>query len=55
MQLIENFIHANSFHGAHPTHVSSLVDMQLILPKRFLYLYGLGSFTMSIIVVLRKG
>ena len=38
-----------SLHGAHPTHVSSLVDMQLIPPKRFWYLYGSGSFTMSII------
>ena len=52
MQLIENNI--NSFHGAHPTHVSSLVDMQIIPPKRFWYLYGSGSFTMSIIVVLIK-
>ena len=55
MQLIENFIHTNSFHGAHSTHVSSLVDMQLIPPKRFWYLYGSRSFTMSIIIVPRKG
>ena len=41
-------------HGAHPTHVSSLVDMQLIPSKRFWYLYGSGSFTMSIIVVPTK-
>ena len=49
MQLIENNIY--SFHGAHPTHVSSLVDMPLIPPKRFWYLYRSWSFTMSIIVV----
>ena len=55
MQLIENNIHINSFHGAHPTHVPYLVDKQLIPPKRFWYLYGSGSFTMSIIVFLRKG
>ena len=53
MKLIENNI--NSFHGAHPTHVSSLVDMQLIPPKMFWYIYGLGRFTMSIIVVPIKG
>ena len=53
MQLIENNI--NSFHGAHPTHVSFLVDMQLIPPKRFWYVYGSESFTMLIIVVPRKG
>ena len=53
MQLIEKNI--NSFHGAHPTHVQSLVDMLLILPKRFWYLYGSESFTMSIIVVTIKG
>ena len=52
MQLIENTI--NSFHGAHLTHVSSLVDMQLIPPKRFWYLYGSRSFTMSILVLPRK-
>ena len=34
MQLIENNI--NSFHGGHPTHLSSLVDMQLIRPKEVL-------------------
>ena len=33
MKLIENNI--NSFHGAHPTHVSSLVDMKLIPPRGF--------------------
>ena len=54
MLLMENNIHINSFHGAHPTHESSLVDMQLIPPKRFWYLYGSRSFTMSIIVVPRK-
>ena len=43
-----------SFHGAHPTHVSSLVDMQLIPPNRFWYLYGSGSFTMSIIIMPTK-
>ena len=53
MQLTENNI--NSFHCAHPTHVSSFVDMKLIPPKRFWYLYGSGSFTMSIIVVPRQG
>ena len=52
---MRNIIHTYSFNGGHPTHVSSLVDMQLIPPKRFWYLYGLGSFTMSIIVVPRKG
>ena len=52
MQLIENNI--NSFHGAHPTHVSSLLDMQFIPLKGFWYLYGPESFTMSIIVVPRK-
>ena len=51
---MRNIIHTYSFNGGHPTHVSSLVDMQLIPPKRFWYLYGLGSFTMSIIVVSRK-
>ena len=53
MQLIENSI--NSFHGAHPTHVLSLVDMQIIPPERFWYLYGSGNLTMSIIIVPRKG
>ena len=53
MQLIENNI--NSFHGGHPTHVSSLEDMLLIPPKRFSYLYGSGSFTMSITIVPIKG
>ena len=51
MKLIKNNILTNSFNGAHPTHVSSLVDMHLIPLKRFWYLYGSGSFTMSIIVV----
>ena len=51
MQLIENNI--NSFHGAQPTHMSSLVDMQLIPPKRFWYLYGSGRFTMSIVVPIK--
>ena len=55
MQLIGNNIHNYSFNGAHPTHVSSLVDMQLIPPKRFWYLYESGSFIMLIIVVPRKG
>ena len=54
MQLIGNNIYANSFNGAHPTHVLPLVDMQLIPPKRFWYLYGSGSFIMSIIVVPKK-
>ena len=53
MQLIEKNI--NSFHGGHLTHVSSLEDMQLIPLKRFWYLYGSGSFTMSITVVPIKG
>ena len=53
MQLIENNIY--SFHGVHPTHVSSLLDMKNIPSKRFWYLYGSGSFTMSIIVVKIKG
>ena len=51
MQLIGNNIHINSFNGAHPTHVSSLIDIKIIPPKRFWYLYRSGSFTMSIIVV----
>ena len=29
------FYAAYSFNGGHPTHVSSLVDMQLLPPKRF--------------------
>ena len=36
MQLIGNNNHTNLLNGAHPTHVSSLVDMQLISLKRFL-------------------
>ena len=36
MQLIENNV--NSFYGAHPTHVSCLVDTPFICPKRFWYL-----------------
>ena len=33
MKPIENNV--NSFYGAHPTHMSSLVDMQLIPEKGF--------------------
>ena len=55
MHFVGNNIHTNSFNGAHPTHVSSIVDMQLIPPKRFWYLYGSGNFTLSIIIMPRKG
>ena len=35
MQLIENNIHTYSFNGDHPTHASSLVDIQLFLLRGF--------------------